>query len=113
MRVAARTVAQLAEALGEVAFVRDRVDQGADSVADVARGLGQGAQTLEDALRRIGPARPWGVPAEVIASVRRVGEALRDASSRLEGGARARGGRATRWAARAIARKSSCEGRGR
>ncbi len=87
VRVAARTVAQLAEALGEVSFVRDRVDQGADSVADVARGLGHGAKALEDALRRIGPARPWGVPAEVIASVRRVGDSLRDASSRLEGGA--------------------------
>ncbi|MEZ4392805.1 MAG: Hpt domain-containing protein [Polyangiales bacterium] len=84
VRVAMRTVAQLSEAVGEVAFVRSRVDQGAEVLHELSRALAQRGQDVDDALRRIGPARPWGVPAEVIASLRRVGDGLRDASARID-----------------------------
>lgn len=84
VRVATRTVAQLSEAVGEVAFVRSRVDLGAEGLHELSRTLAQRAHDVDDALRRIGPARPWGVPNEVIASLRRVGDGLREASVRLD-----------------------------
>lgn len=85
VRVATRTVAQLVETLGEVAFVRARADLEADALTELSREVGRGAQALEEAMRRIGPARPWGVPAEVIASLRSVSTQLRDTCTAMDG----------------------------
>lgn len=87
IRVPTASVARLTEAFGEVGFVQSRVDGGVDAVSDVSRALALGAREVEDALRRIGPARPWGAPAEAIQSLARLKTSLREASARLDAGA--------------------------
>lgn len=84
IRVSTTSVARLTEAFGEVGFLRARVDGGVDTVADVSRALLLGARELEDALRRIGPARPWGAPTEALDALTRLRASLREAAGRLD-----------------------------
>ena len=50
----------------EMGFIRDRMELHAVAVGEIARGLQSAGHAVEDALRRIGPSRPWGVPADAL-----------------------------------------------
>lgn len=85
LRVPAVTVARLSESLGEVAFVQRRLDARVEEVSGHARGLLGALRGLEDALRKIGPARPWGAPADALALLQRVGRTLDETARTLDG----------------------------
>lgn len=88
IRVPTQAVARLAEAVGEVGFVHDRMARHAGTVHDAARSLVRAGRAVEDALRRIGPARPWGAPADALRALVAVQATLADEEHALEREAR-------------------------
>ncbi len=84
IRVPALSVARLTESVGEVGYVQRRLDLRVGAVHEAARSLQRAARSVEDVLRRIGPARPWGVPAEVLARLAGVERSVRETVRSLD-----------------------------
>jgi len=113
IRVPALAVARLSESVGEVGYVQRRIDRRSGSVHEVARSLQRAARTVEDVLRRIGPARPWGVPAEALAQLQGVERAVRGTVRALDGEAAAIRQDSEHLAALGAAAAESLQGLGR
>lgn len=84
VRVSLAALESLSQTLASVARDRDRALRAAASGLGAARRLRQLRGELAEALRLIGPPRPWGAPAAAIERVRVVAEALGRASSTIE-----------------------------
>lgn len=84
VRVSLAALESLSQTLASVARDRDRALRAAATGLGAARRLRQLRGELAEALRLIGPPRPWGAPAAAIERVRVVAEALGRASSTIE-----------------------------
>jgi len=76
VRVPVAAIGSLSETTGEMGFLHDRIDAHADGVRALSRTMADSARAVAHALRRIGPARPWGAPADALATLGTVQRAL-------------------------------------
>jgi two-component system chemotaxis sensor kinase CheA len=84
IRVPVAAVAQLAESVGEVGFVSDRMALHGVAMREFARLLADAARSVEQALQRIGPPRPWGAPADALERLASVSREIAHASGDLD-----------------------------
>ncbi len=84
MRVPVQVVAGLAESVNDVATVGDRIVEHGVSVREFARHIAGSSRVVHDALLRIGPARPWGAPADALERLQSVERTIATAALDLE-----------------------------
>jgi len=113
IRVPALSIARLSESVGEVGYVQRRLDLRVGAVHEAARSLQRAARGVEDALRRIGPARPWGVPADALVKLQQVERAVRETVQSLDSESAAIRQDAEHLAALGAAASESLQGIGR
>ncbi len=88
LRVPERTVERFLERLDRLDGVHDALARGSDVARRLAARLLELRLTVLDAVRRIGPARPWGPPLAALQQLETTAEALRRAAARADRGAR-------------------------
>lgn len=93
IRVAAASVDRLLDRLASVGVVRERITSRVESAREQSRELRRLRADLTEALRLIGPPRPWGAPAAALrriewtaTALEALGEELDDAALDLRGG---------------------------
>ncbi|MBX3229881.1 MAG: Hpt domain-containing protein [Labilithrix sp.] len=84
IRVAAQAVDSLLDHAAGIAVARERVAARSSGAMDHARTLRRLRGDLVEALRLIGPPRPWGAPAAALRRVERAADALTRMSDELE-----------------------------
>ena len=84
IRVSAASVDRLLDRFEAIDLVRERIALRAESARDVSRMLRQLRGGLIEALRLIGPPRPWGAPAAALRKVEEVISALGPISEDVE-----------------------------
>ena len=87
VRVSQAALEHLFERLESVDAVGDELGASAATAARMSARLAELRLTLLDAMRRIGPARPWGPPAAALHDLDMTAEALRRATARAKLGA--------------------------
>jgi two-component system chemotaxis sensor kinase CheA len=87
VRVSQAALEHLFERLESVDAVGDELGATAATAARMSARLAELRLTLLDAMRRIGPARPWGPPAAALHDLDTTAEALRRAAARAKLGA--------------------------
>lgn len=85
VRVPSTALHGLGEKLTDIAAVGERVSNASARSIEFGRTLSSLSVSLDDAIRRLGPPRPWGVAAEVLERFHSVSRFLRDAALALEG----------------------------
>jgi two-component system chemotaxis sensor kinase CheA len=85
VRVPSTALHALGEKLTDIAAVGERVSNASARSIEFGRTLSSLSVSLDDAIRRLGPPRPWGVAAEVLERFHSVSRFLRDAAVALEG----------------------------
>jgi chemotaxis protein histidine kinase CheA len=85
VRVPSTALHALGERLTDIAAVGERVSNSSARSIEFGRALSSLSVSLDDAIRRLGPPRPWGVAAEVLERFHSVSRFLRDAALALEG----------------------------
>lgn len=84
IRVSAQSVDRLLDHVGGVAVARERVAAGAKDAAARAQTSRRLRAELAEALRLIGPPRPWGAPAAALRRVERAAQSLADMGDELD-----------------------------
>jgi len=84
IRVAALSVDRLLERTTTVSVAREAIAQSAIAVRSKSARLRALRADLAEALRLIGPPRPWGAPAAALSRIRTVADALVQTSEQLE-----------------------------
>ncbi len=84
IRVAAQAVDRLLDQTTTVAVAREAMAQSASSLMQRSEEMRALRSDLAEALRLIGPPRPWGAPAAALSRIRTVASSLGVASERLE-----------------------------
>jgi chemotaxis protein histidine kinase CheA len=84
VRVPATALHTLGERMTDIASVGERVAGASARSVEFGRALADLSASLEDAIRRLGPPRPWGVAADVLERFHSVSRFLRDTASALE-----------------------------
>ncbi len=84
IRVAAQSVDRLLERTMTVSVAREAMAQSANALALRSTEMRALRADLAEALRLIGPPRPWGAPAAALSRIRTVAQALGIAGERLE-----------------------------
>lgn len=87
VRVPAASIDRLIDRLESFDLVRDRLGIRADAARDIARTLKRLRVALVEALRLIGPPRPWGAPAAALHRIERVSQALGPIGDEIDGAA--------------------------
>jgi two-component system chemotaxis sensor kinase CheA len=87
IRVSAASVDRLLDRVESIDLVRDRVLARGEAASDVARSLRELRGKLVEALRLIGPPRPWGAPAAALRRIEDVVSALGPIGEEVEGAA--------------------------
>jgi two-component system chemotaxis sensor kinase CheA len=88
LRIAERSVERFLEKLERLDGMHDTLASSSDVARRMALRLREHRLALLEALRRIGPARPWGPPASAVQQIELTAEGLRRAAARAERGAR-------------------------
>jgi len=86
IRVAAQSVDRLLERTSTVSVAREAMAQSANALHERSAEMRALRADLAEALRLIGPPRPWGAPAAALSRIRTVADSLAVASERLEEG---------------------------
>ena len=84
IRVAAQSVDRLLERTTTVAVAREAMTQSANTLVERSAEMRALRADLAEALRLIGPPRPWGAPAAALSRIRTVADSLALAGERLE-----------------------------
>lgn len=84
VRVPSTALLALGERLTDISSVGERVAGASARSIEFGRALSDLSGSLDEAIRRLGPPRPWGVAAEVLERFHSVSRFLRDAASALE-----------------------------
>lgn len=84
IRVSAQAVDALLDHAAGIAAARERVAARATNAMEHARGMRKLREELVEALRLIGPPRPWGAPAAALRRVERAAESLGRYGDELE-----------------------------
>ena len=84
IRVAAQSVDSLLDHAAGIAAARERVAGRASGAMDHARAMRKLRASLVEALRLIGPPRPWGAPAAALRRVEQAADALGKVGDELE-----------------------------
>jgi two-component system chemotaxis sensor kinase CheA len=84
IRVAAQSVDRLLERTSTVAVAREAMAQSANALLERSAEMRSLRADLAEALRLIGPPRPWGAPAAALSRIRTVADSLAVTSERLE-----------------------------
>jgi two-component system chemotaxis sensor kinase CheA len=87
IRVAAASVDRLFDRASGIAVARERVSARVMGAVDHARQLRRVRGELTEALRLIGPPRPWGAPAAALRRIERAAMALTQVGDELDGAA--------------------------
>lgn len=85
VRVPSTALHSLGERLTDIAAVGERVSGASARSIEFGRALSGLSVSLDEAIRRLGPPRPWGVAADVLERFHSVSRFLRDAALALEG----------------------------
>lgn len=88
LRIAERSVERFLEKLERLDGMHDMLAASSDVARRMALRLREHRLDVLEALRRIGPARPWGPPASAVQQLELTAEGLRRAATRAERGAR-------------------------
>lgn len=84
VRVPSTALHALGERLTDISSVGERVSGASARSIEFGRALSDLSGSLDEAIRRLGPPRPWGVAAEVLERFHSVSRFLRDAATALE-----------------------------
>jgi len=84
IRVAAQSVDRLLERTTTVSVAREAMAQSANAMLDRSAQMRALRADLAEALRLIGPPRPWGAPAAALSRIRTVADSLGVTSEQLE-----------------------------
>ena len=84
IRVAAQSVDRLLERTTTVSVARETMAQSANALAARSAEMRAMRADLAEALRLIGPPRPWGAPAAALSRIRTVADSLAIAGERLD-----------------------------
>lgn len=87
LRVPATAVDELVERVEHVALIQDQLEERASEALVASQWLREERASLLEALRQIGPPRPWGAPASALSRIERSARVLGELA---EGGERAR-----------------------
>ncbi len=87
VRISASAIDELVERVEHVALIQDQLAERAREAGRAAQWLREQRASLVEALRQIGPPRPWGAPASALSRVERSTRVLGELAS---GGERAR-----------------------
>jgi chemotaxis protein histidine kinase CheA len=85
IRVSAQAVDRLLDHVGGIAVARERVAARVTRASAQARTLRRLRAELAEALRLIGPPRPWGAPAAALRRVERAAQTLAELGDELDG----------------------------
>jgi len=85
VRVSSAILDALFERAGQVSQLRGPLASGSSRIARSATSVREVARDVRDALRMIGPPRPWGAPAAAIVTLERCARALDPLASALDG----------------------------
>lgn len=86
IRVAAALVDRLLDGVVSINLVREQVAARSERNREASRALRQLRTDLLDALRQIGPPRPWGAPAAALTRIEKVSRVLEKLESTLDEG---------------------------
>lgn len=84
IRVSAQAVDRLLDHMGRIAVARERVAARVPGAAAHARSLRRLRAELAEALRLIGPPRPWGAPAAALRRIERASQSLASIGEELD-----------------------------
>ncbi|HTJ82075.1 MAG TPA: ATP-binding protein, partial [Polyangiaceae bacterium] len=84
VRVSSTVLEALFERVGQVSQLRGPLSSGSSSIARGATSVRDVARDVREALRMIGPPRPWGAPAAAIVSLEKSARALDPVATRLD-----------------------------
>jgi chemotaxis protein histidine kinase CheA len=85
VRVPSTGLQAIGDKLTDIAAVAERISNASARSIELGRTLLSVSTSLDDAIRRLGPPRPWGVAADVLERFHSVSRFLRDAAITLEG----------------------------
>lgn len=84
VRVPSTALSALGERMTDIASIGERVSGASARSIEFGRALSDLSGSLDEAIRRLGPPRPWGVAAEVLERFHSVSRFLRDSATALE-----------------------------